>query len=88
MLSLSVAVVDSRAGDFRDSESVAQSLQVAKRRAKAVEGNCLWYDAPDGGRNLLADPQILAISAPALPVDDSDQDIGVATYPPLGVSAA
>jgi EAL domain-containing protein (putative c-di-GMP-specific phosphodiesterase class I)/GGDEF domain-containing protein len=88
MLSLSVAIVDSRAHEFRDSDSVAQFLQVAKRRAKAVEGNCLWYEGPDGSRNLLADPGILANIAPALPIGEMNDDIGAATYPPLSVSVA
>jgi diguanylate cyclase (GGDEF)-like protein len=67
LLSLSIAVLDSRARRFKSAEDVSEHLQAAKRRAKAIDGNCVWYEGPQGGRNLLEDPEILAQSAALLP---------------------
>ena len=67
LLSLSIAVLDSRARRFRSAEEVSEHLQSAKRHAKAVAGNCLWYEGPLGGRNLLEDPEIVAQSAAGAP---------------------
>ena len=57
---LSLATIDGQVGKFRNAEEVSESLQAAKRRAKAIDGNCLWHEGPDGGRNLLEDPELLA----------------------------
>jgi diguanylate cyclase (GGDEF)-like protein len=64
LLSLSIAVVDGRIRQFRSAEEVADCLQAAKRHAKAIDGDCLWYEGPQGGRNLLEDPEFLSQSVP------------------------
>ncbi len=59
-LTLSVAIVDSRGRSFQSVDEVAEALQVAKGRAKQIEGNALWYDGAYVERNLLEDPALLA----------------------------
>lgn len=77
LLSLSIAVLDSRTRRFSSAEDVSEHLQAAKRRAKAVEGNCLWYEGPQGGRNLLEDPEFVTQSAASPPPQlEIDLDTG------------
>jgi diguanylate cyclase (GGDEF)-like protein len=79
LLSLSIAVLDSRTRRFGSAEDVSERLQAAKRRAKAVDGNCLWYEGPLGGRNLLEDPEIVAHSA-APPPPQLEIDLETETF--------
>jgi EAL domain-containing protein (putative c-di-GMP-specific phosphodiesterase class I)/GGDEF domain-containing protein len=79
LLSLSIAVLDSRSRRFRSAEEVSEHLQAAKRHAKAVDGNCLWYEGPQGGRNLLEDPQILSQSA-VPPPPQLEMDVETGTF--------
>jgi hypothetical protein len=87
MLSLSIAIVDGRTQSFQDAASVSESLQLAKRRAKAIEGNCLWYVGPDGDRNLLEDPQVLSHAAADLPPPDSEEFTDTGAFEPLSVAS-
>jgi len=75
LLTLSLAIVDSSVHRFRNADEVSEWLQAAKRRAKAVEGNCLWYEGPAGGRNLLEDPELLAQAA--LARADGSEEVGL-----------
>ena len=87
MLSLSVAVVDSRTQTFQNSEAVAESLQLAKRRAKSIEGSSLWYVGPDGSRNLLADPEALSAAVPSQLPEYADETSDTGTFPELAAAA-
>ncbi len=71
LLTLSVAIVDSRGRSFQTADDVSEALQVAKGRAKQVEGNSLWYDGTYVERNLLEDPALLATLSEPSPGDQA-----------------
>jgi hypothetical protein len=83
LLTLSIAIVDSAVHRFRSADEVSEWLQAAKRRAKAIEGNCLWYEGAALARNLLDDPELLgqAGQLPQAQARDSASDSG--TYDEL-----
>ncbi len=81
LLTLSIAIVDSAVHRFRSADEVSEWLQAAKRRAKSIEGNCLWYEGSGGARNLLDDPELLVQAGRPPERQDSAADSG--TYDEL-----